>query len=377
MVKLGVSLMLEDNFFAAFLPLYRQGLVQCMEWSFDTGLESMPGWAFALLNDYGERGALLGHGVSYSLFSENARQTPWLQALSDSVESHRFTLFSEHFGFTQAGRYIDNAPLSVPFSQAFVERGRANLARLQQHAATRVGLENLAFAFSREDVLLQGAFLEALLQDQPQSFLLLDLHNLYCQATNFGIDALELLATYPLERVVEIHMAGGRVEPRLSRSSLDNLRRDTHDCPVPEELFDLLGHCLTVLPNLAYVIYERLGTAFVDESDRECFQNDYLRLADIVANAVSCQNVRGQNMPGQFESSLFESRFASSLYQDNAAVADAFLETLSEGLACGNNNLRSVLSQKFACYAPYIASMQTDMIDLAARLYKRWGVPLH
>lgn len=364
--------MLEDNFFAAFLPLYRQGLVQCLEWSFDTGLESMPGWAYALLNDYGERGALLGHGVSYSLFSENARQTPWLQALSDSVESHRFTLFSEHFGFTQAGRYIDNAPLSVPFSQAFVERGRANLARLQQHAATRVGLENLAFAFSREDVLLQGAFLEALLQDQPQSFLLLDLHNLYCQATNFGIDALELLATYPLERVVEIHMAGGRVEPRLSRSSLDDLRRDTPDCPVPEELFDLLGHCLSVLPNLAYVIYERLGTAFVDEIDRQCFQSDYLRLADMVANAVSCQNVRGQNMPGQFER-----RFTGALYQDDAAFADAFLETLSEGLACGNNNLRSVLSQKFACYAPYIASMQTDMIDLAARLYKRWGVPLH
>jgi hypothetical protein len=177
-------------------------------------------------------------------------------------------------------------------------------------------------------------------------------------------------------------MAGGRVEPRLSRSSLDNLRRDTHDCPVPEELFDLLKHCLAVLPNLSYVIYERLGTAFVDESDRQCFQNDYLRLADMVANAVSCQNVRGQNVlgqnvPGQFERSQFESRFGGALYQDNAAVADAFLETLSEALACGDNDIRGTLSQKFACYAPYIASMQTDMIDLAARLYKRWGVPLH
>lgn len=369
MIKLGVSLMLEENFLTAFLPLYTQGLVQCLEWSFDTGLESMPGWAFALLNDYAEQGALLGHGVSYSLFSDNDRQLAWLRSLEESVAIHNFALFSEHFGFTQSVRYLDNAPLPVPYSEAFLERGRANLERLNKHACTRVGLENLAFAFSREEVLQQGAFLGALLQDQPQAFLLLDLHNLYCQATNFAIDPFDLLATYPLERVVEIHMAGGRVEPRRPEANSGHLRRDTHDRPIPEELFALLEYALAALPNLEYVIYERLGSSLAGESDKLDFQKDYLRLGELVANMVP-----NSTLSSAYSSALSQAVSSRAQYKDDLTTANSFLERLSESLSVGGGDTKNKLSRTFHCYAPYIESMQEDMIGLAARLYQTWGV---
>ena len=68
--------------------------------------------------------------------------------------------------------------------------------------------QDLAFAFGEDDVRDQGAFLERLLAP-VDGFLLLDLHNLYCQMCNCDRNADELLTTYPLHRVRELHVSGG------------------------------------------------------------------------------------------------------------------------------------------------------------------------
>ncbi len=60
-----------------------------------------------------------------------------------------------------------------------------------------VGLENIAFAFCLHDVRQHGDFLDQLL-DLVHGFIILDLHNVYCQAMNFDVPADELLACYPL-----------------------------------------------------------------------------------------------------------------------------------------------------------------------------------
>jgi hypothetical protein len=107
--------------------------------------------------------------------------------------------------------------------------GRDRLDRLADAAGAAVGLENLALAMSREDALAQGDLLEALLRPQ-EGFLVLDLHNLFCQAASFDLDGDVLLARMPLDRVREIHVSGGSwwtgaIDP--SRP----FRRDTHDGP--------------------------------------------------------------------------------------------------------------------------------------------------
>ena len=81
----GLSLMLEDDFRMAAAPLFAQGIVDVLEWSFDTGWgRPMPEWADALLDHYGEQGRLLGHGVHYSAFSARweDRQAGWLEQLA-------------------------------------------------------------------------------------------------------------------------------------------------------------------------------------------------------------------------------------------------------------------------------------------------------
>jgi uncharacterized protein (UPF0276 family) len=67
--------------------------------------------------------------------------------------------------------------------------------------------------------------------------LLLDLHNLYANAWNFGHDPVELLRALPLEQVRSVHLSGGcvvRDAAGVARLVDDHL----HD--PPDVVFDLL-----------------------------------------------------------------------------------------------------------------------------------------
>ena len=71
MPALGLSLMPEPAFAAAALPLFDEGLIDVLEWSFDMGWgpTGVPDWVAALLDDYAATGDLVGHGVSYSVLA--------------------------------------------------------------------------------------------------------------------------------------------------------------------------------------------------------------------------------------------------------------------------------------------------------------------
>ena len=279
----GLSLMLEDDFLRATYPLFESGAVDVLEWSFDTGWPpaDVPKWAEELLHFYSESGRLFGHGVSYSILSagtEDLQQT-WLQLFSTEIDRRRYHHISEHFGFSSTRNFHQSAPLPVPLTSATLQLGQERLQCLAQIAKVPVGLENLAFAFSLRDVLDQGRFLDELLAP-IDGFVVLDLHNLYCQAMNFERLFEDLLTGYPLPRVRELHIAGGSwsqgIDPRP-------VRRDTHDGPVPDELFSLLPVVLRECPKVECVILERMGGTL---SESESFRRNFFRLKEVVDAAA-------------------------------------------------------------------------------------------
>ena len=85
--------------------------------------------------------------------------------------------------------------------------------------------------------------------DATESDLLLDLHNLHANATNFGFDARAVIRSLPPQRIGAIHLAGGRFVER-GRLLDDHL----HD--VPDPVFDLLAETNA---DQATVILERDG----------------------------------------------------------------------------------------------------------------------
>lgn len=111
------------------------------------------------------------------------------------------------------------------------------MQRIAEACNCPVGLENLALAYSLDEVKKHGDFLSELISP-INGFIILDLHNFYCHLHNFEISWDEFIKLYPLDRVREIHISGGWVPSTIEPNR--NIRRDTHDESVPMEVFDLL-----------------------------------------------------------------------------------------------------------------------------------------
>jgi uncharacterized protein (UPF0276 family) len=273
----GLSLMPEPEFATASLPLFADGFVDVVEWSVDMGWgpSGVPEWLDGLLDDYAAAGRLDAHGVTYSLLSEHPRQAAWLDRLDGELRRRPHRRVSEHLGFMAAGDVHRSSPLPMPHTADVVDLARRQAQRLADRVGAPVGLENLATALAPTDISGQGALLADILEP-VDGWLVLDLHNLWCQALNGGFDPVDLLDGYPCDRVRELHVSGGSwwTAPGTDRT----IRRDTHDGPVPDVVFALVPAALARCPAADTVILERIGTAFGDPTDDQRFRDDFLRL---------------------------------------------------------------------------------------------------
>jgi uncharacterized protein len=282
--KLGLSLMPTEDFQQATQSLFQENRVEVLEWSFDFGLndKSETNWHENLLNKFSNDYALLGHGVSLSPLSASfsKRQETWLENAKEEFTRRNYVQATEHFGFSEAGPIAHGAPLPVPMNAESLHQGKEMMKRYADATQCPVGLENLALAFSLEDVKRQGEFIDQLISE-VDGFMLLDLHNLYCQIANFGVDTLDLLRSYPLAKVREIHISGGSWSPSTTSSRV-LVRRDTHDDAVPQEVFNLAMLALRLCPNIQFVILERLANSMIDRESQQEFRDDFDTLAEIL-----------------------------------------------------------------------------------------------
>ncbi|PJJ61015.1 multinuclear nonheme iron-dependent oxidase [Hymenobacter chitinivorans] len=275
---------LDADMLSASFPLLEQGRVEALEWSFDAlfWAEQIPEWFTELLRAFAAQNRLVGHGVYFSLLS--GRWTPeqqqWLSQLRKLAQQFRFDHITEHFGFFTGQNFHAGAPLPIPYTSTALRLGQDRLCRIQEACGCPVGLENLAFAYSLDEVRRHGEFL-AQLVEPVNGFLILDLHNLFCQLHNFGVSYEELIQLYPLERVREIHISGGSWE-ESGQEPGRQVRRDTHDGAVPDEVFELLSRTLPRCPNLKFVVLEQLGNALQTEPSRAQFRRDFGRLEAMV-----------------------------------------------------------------------------------------------
>ncbi|HWK04739.1 MAG TPA: DUF692 family protein [Puia sp.] len=283
----SIACNLDTDLLSAAFPLLEEERVEAIEWSFDAlfHVGQIPPWFWELLTAYSKGGRLIGHGIFFSLFSGKwlPGQDDWLRKLKQTSTDLPFDHITEHFGFMTGKDFHQGAPLNIPYSQLTLEIGRDRLKRIYEACRCPVGLENLAFSYSPEEVRKHGEFLERLIEP-VNGFIILDLHNLYCQIRNFSIGFEELIALYPLDRVREIHLSGGSWED----SQIDagrKVRRDTHDESVPREVFDYLEIALRQCPNLKYVVLEQLGTALTTAESRRFFYDDFLTMSGIVEAA--------------------------------------------------------------------------------------------
>lgn len=355
------------------LPLFQTEQVEAIEWSFDTlfKVSEIPDWFNELLLTYASANRLIGHGVYFSLLSARwlPEQEQWLNHLKELSKQFKFDHLSEHFGFMTGANFHQGAPMSVPFNERTLKLGQDRLMRLYDACECPVGIENLAYSYSLEEVQYHGEFLDKLIEP-VNGFLLLDLHNLYCQVKNFEVDSKKILENYPLEKVREIHISGGSWESS-DINPQKKIRRDTHDDKVPEEVFDLLKQLIPQCPNLKFVVLEQLGSALKTPESQLQFRKDYGTLQEIVhqANNVLSSTKTNSFIPHNLP--LFGQPVPEDLFlfmQQNELTE--ILETAENYEQAMKRLTHSSLSKSDW----HIETWKPEMLETALKIARKWKV---
>jgi len=368
----GISLMPEADFIESALPLFQNSEIDVIEWSFDTlkSNRKEPEWLSILLNDYSKNGRLIGHGVRYSLLDARwgANQTKWLQQLSKTIKKYNYRHITEHFGFMTSSNFHKGAPLPVPLNKTTLAIGQDRLKRLQNVAGLNVGIENLAFAFSEKQVKEQGEFLEKLIMP-INGFLILDLHNIWCQSVNFKIDALALIKSYPLNKVKEIHVSGGSWA--TVSTSKNKVRRDTHDEAVPKQVFDLLKQALPLCKNLECVIFERLGNTITTLEDKRQFIKDFRKIKKIVSSLKL-----NEKLPNELFKKIIKQHPLPKMPLENEELKrqqQFIIKTLSKNTH-PNTAMQLLKNNTILQNTNWNTPLWTDyMVETAISLMKKWS----
>ncbi|WP_345725733.1 DUF692 family multinuclear iron-containing protein [Chitinophaga polysaccharea] len=363
-----VACNLDNNILAACVPLMEAARVEAIEWAFDIlyTAEQVPSWFEELLTAYSRENRLIGHGIFFSLFSGKwlPEQQQWLNHLRKTSRYYHFDHVTEHFGFMTGKDFHHGAPLNIPYTPVTLNIGRDRLRRMQDACECPIGLENLAFSYSLEEVKRHGDFLEKLLEP-VNGFIILDLHNLYCQAYNFGLSFEALKGLYPMHLVREIHISGGSWEDSETMPGRI-VRRDTHDDAVPEAVFIYLEKAIDFCPSLKYVVMEQLGTGLTTAGRQAAFRNDFHRMDQLIRNKNRTAAPVNTFIPAPLSlpTLAIEDNF---LYQQQLELS-AILET-----AGSFDTLMEALQGSSLAHSDWqIESWDPAMIETAARIAQKW-----
>jgi uncharacterized protein (UPF0276 family) len=204
---------------------------------------------------------LVLHGVALGLASVTPVARKRLDRLAKVVNALEPRQWSEHLAFVRGGSYEVGHLAAPPRNVATVEGAANNIERVRAVVGMDPALENVATLVDPPDSPLPEPDWVTAILATSGSPALLDLHNLYANAVNFGHDPNGYLLRFPLDRVRMVHISGGHWI-RLDSSEYGLTARrllDDHVHDVPEAVFGMLTMLGQYCAQPLTVILERDG----------------------------------------------------------------------------------------------------------------------
>jgi uncharacterized protein len=192
---------------------------------------------------------LLSHGLTMSLGGVDPLDAQYLVELAAFLRDVRSPWHSDHLCFGAFGGRILHDLLPLAFKEATVARVADRIKRARDALRVPLAVENVSYYWHPGRAEMGEAEFLARVCDAADCGLMLDVNNAYVNASNFGFDAEAWMRTAPLERTVQIHVAGhewfgadasgltGRAEPRSEGAMIV----DTHGADVPDPVLALLA----------------------------------------------------------------------------------------------------------------------------------------
>ena len=204
------------------------------------------------------------HGVSMGLAGSEPTEARRMENMARLVDALQPESWSEHLAFVRAGGIEIGHLAAPPRTEQNVDAAVANIERATRIVGRAPLMENIATLIDPPASTLDEAAWVSTIITGADAGLLVDLHNLYANALNFGMDPAELLLRFPLHRVTAVHLSGGKwiaePVPNQSENAAPRMRLlDDHVHDVPVEVFQLLTLLGRHAPQRLDVIIERDG----------------------------------------------------------------------------------------------------------------------
>ena len=180
---------------------------------------------------------LISHGINLSLGSTDELNPGYMAELKLLLDRFNVAWFSDHISFSSAdGIYVNNL-LPLPRNSATVKHLVKRIRQAQEQMERPILVENISFYMPNPpgSPLSEAEFITEILE-QADCGMLLDLNNIFVNSVNHKFDPFEFLNHIPLDRVVQVHLAGHNYH--------EDMIIDTHSEPVCDPVYELLDRLL-------------------------------------------------------------------------------------------------------------------------------------
>ncbi|SRR5579875_2455457 len=194
------------------------------------------GRARDLIERAGERFPLVSHGINLSVGSTDELNSQYLKDLKHLLDATGAPWWSDHLCFSSVDGIYMHDLLPLPFSREAVRHIAERVKRVQDFVGRPFLLENISFYMHAPGCELTEAQFLSEVAEAADCGLLLDVNNVYVNSINHGYDARAFIDAIPLERAVQIHVAGHKL--------IGDVIIDTHGAPVIQPVYKLLQYVL-------------------------------------------------------------------------------------------------------------------------------------
>jgi uncharacterized protein (UPF0276 family) len=199
-----------------------------------------------------ERYPIVTHGLTLSVGGTEPLDTDYLADLARMVEAVGSPWHSDHLCFGGSTGRFTHELLPVPRKAANVARIAERIRRASDAVGLPLAIENVSAYWHPGRAEMSEAEFLTRVCDAADCGLLLDVNNAYVNSLNFGFDVDSWMRSAPLDRVVQIHIAGHewyRVDPGglgepCDPGTSDAIAIDTHGAEAPLPVRGLLERVL-------------------------------------------------------------------------------------------------------------------------------------
>lgn len=178
-----------------------------------------------------ERYPVVQHGVSLAIGSPDPLDFSYLKKLKELTRRTKTPWVSDHlcWGRLPGAHFHDLLPL--PYTQEVIDYVAERARVVQDYLELPFALENLSsYVAYQDDVMPEWEFYSAVVE-KADIYMMLDVNNIYVSSRNHHFDPSEYYNNIPLDRVLQIHLAG--------HSDCGDYVIDTHDNYVRDEVWEI------------------------------------------------------------------------------------------------------------------------------------------